>query len=56
MRTGFHKAVFDDLQHQAGKLNDIKKYVVFMLDEVSNEDDLVYDKVTGELVSFCKPW
>ena len=50
--TGFHKAVFDDLKHQAGKLNDIQKYVVLMLDEVSIKDDLVYDKVTGELVGF----
>ena len=50
--SGFHKAVFDDLKHQAGKLNDIQKYVVLMLDEVSIKDDLVYDKVTGELVGF----
>ena len=49
---GFHKAVFDDLKHQAGKLNDIQKYVVLMLNEVSIKDDLVYDKVTGELVGF----
>ena len=50
--TGFHKAVFNDLKNQAGKLNDIQKYVVLMLDEVSIKDDLVYDKVTGELVGF----
>jgi hypothetical protein len=50
--TGFHKAVFDDLKHQVEKLNDIQKYVVLMLDEVSIKDDLVYDKVTGELVGF----
>ncbi|XP_028419012.1 uncharacterized protein LOC114544629 [Dendronephthya gigantea] len=41
-----------DLKHQAEKLNDIKKYVVLMLDEVSIKDDLVYDQVTGELVGF----
>lgn len=50
--TGFHKTVFDDLKHQAGKLNEIQKYVVLMLDEVSIKDDLVYDQVTGELVGF----
>ena len=50
--TDFHNAVFNDLKHQAGKLNDIQKYVVLMLDEVSIKDDLVYDKVTEELVGF----
>ena len=42
--TGFHNAVFDDLQHQAGKLNNIQKYVVLMLDEGSIKDDLCVTK------------
>lgn len=50
--TGFQKAVFDDLRHQAAKLSGIQKYVVLMHDEVSIKDDLVYDRNTGELVGF----
>lgn len=49
---GFKKETFEDLKHQASKLQGIGKYVVLAFDEVSIKDDLVFDKHTGELVGF----
>eukprot|EP00794_Sanderia_malayensis_P008456 gene8456-9360_t len=46
---GFKKETFDDLKHQASKLQEIGKYVVLAFDEVSIKDDLVFDNQTGFL-------
>eukprot|EP00794_Sanderia_malayensis_P008307 gene8307-9194_t len=51
-KVGFNKETFDDLTHQASKLEGTGKYVVLMFDEVSIKDDLVFDSHTGDLVGF----
>ena len=51
-KAGFNKETFDDLKHQASKLEGTGKYVVLMFDEVSIKDDLVFDIHTGDLVGF----
>ena len=51
-RAGFNREVYADLKHQAAKLEGIGKYVVLMLDELSVQDDLVYNNSTNELVGF----
>ena len=50
--VGFNKSVFDGLKHESSKLKGIGKYVVFMFDEVSVKDELVFDKNIGELIGF----
>ena len=49
---GFKKETFEDLRHQASKLQGTGKYVVLAFDEVSIKDDLVFDKHNGELIGF----
>ena len=49
---GLKKETFEDLKHQASKLQGIGKYVVLAFDEVSIKDDLIFDKHTGELIGF----
>eukprot|EP00794_Sanderia_malayensis_P002206 gene2206-2512_t len=49
-KVGFNKETFDDLKHQASKLEGTEKYVVLMFDEVSIKDDLVFDSHTGDRV------
>ena len=51
-RQGFNNSTFDDLKHQAFKLQGIGKYAVLAFDEISIKDDLVFDVHTGELVGF----
>eukprot|EP00795_Rhopilema_esculentum_P008149 gene8149-14073_t len=51
-RAGFNREVYADLKHQAAKLEGIGKYVVLMLDELSVQDDLVYNNSTNKLVGF----
>ena len=50
--AGFKKEVFADLRHQASKLEGTAKYVVLMLDELSVQDDLVFNSSTNELIGF----
>lgn len=40
------------MKQQASKLEGIAKYVVLMLDELSVQDDLVYNSSTNELIGF----
>ena len=45
--------VFDELEHKTSKYSHpSQKYVTLMFDEMSVKDDLVYDKVTGQMVGF----
>eukprot|EP00795_Rhopilema_esculentum_P017480 gene17480-9089_t len=50
--VGFKKEVLEDLKHQGSQLKGIAKYVVLMLDELSVQDDLVFNNSTNELVGF----
>ena len=50
--VGFKKEVFEDLKHQGSQLKGIAKYVVLMLNELSVQDDLVFNNSTNELVGF----
>lgn len=49
--AGFMKELFDELKYESSKYSHpSQKYVTLMFDEMSVKDDLVYDKVTGELI------
>ena len=52
-RAGFKKEVFDELKHEIAKYSHPSQmYVTLMFDEMSVKDDLVYDKVTEQLIGF----
>lgn len=50
--SGFKKEVFLELGKQADGLSDQERWVTLLHDEISIKSDLVYDRVTGELVGF----
>ena len=51
-QSGFHLDVFTELRKQTASLLDKERWVVLLHDEISIKQELVYDKVTGELVGF----
>ena len=52
-RAGFKKEVFYELKHEIAKYSHPSQmYVTLMFDEMSVKDDLVYDKVTEQLIGF----
>jgi len=50
--SGFRIEVFAELKNLAADLNDNERWVVLLHDEISIKADLVYDKITGDLVGF----
>ena len=51
-RSGFSVEVFQELKKIAEPLTDNERWVVLLHDKISIKADLVYDRVTGELVGF----
>ena len=54
-QTGFDLNVFLELKKVAEPLLENERWVVLLHDEISIKEDLVYDRVTGELVGFVNP-
>jgi len=51
-RSGFQMEVFKELKSMAATLTEEERFVCLLHDEISIKADLVYDKITGELVGF----
>ncbi len=51
-KAGSKKKVFAYLKHKASKFKGIARYVILMLDELSIQDDLVFNSSTNELIGF----
>ena len=51
-RSGFSVEVFQELKKMAEPLASNERWVVLLHDEISIKADLVYDRVTGDLVGF----
>ena len=51
-RTGFHEDVIEELRVQSNDYFDVQRYVVLLFDEMKITSNLVFDKVTGELIGY----
>ena len=49
---GFNKEIFKELNEKVKYFTNIKKYVVLLLDEMKIQENLVWDKHTGELIGY----
>ena len=51
-QRGFNNVVVEDLRKKTMLFSDIERYVCILLDEMKIQEDLVWDKHTGELIGF----
>ena len=51
-QRGFNNVVVEDLRKKTMWFLDIERYVCILLDEMKIQEDLVWDKHTGELIGF----
>lgn len=51
-RTGFHEDIIEELNVQSNSYFDVQRYVVLLFDEMKVTSNLVFDKVTGELIGY----
>ena len=49
---GFNKQIVQELKSFTESYFDVKRYVVLLFDERKVQSNLVFDKVTGELIGF----
>ena len=49
---GFNPHIINELNVKISKFSDIEKYVVLLFDEVKIQENLVWDKHTGELIGY----
>ena len=49
---GFNAAIIDELAKKTASFSDIERYVTILFDEMKIQEDLVWDKYTGELIGF----
>ena len=49
---GFNKEIIKELQQKVKDFSDVEKYVVLLLDEMKIQENLVWDKHTGEFIAF----
>ena len=49
---GFNKEIFKELNEKVKYFTNIEKYVVLLLDEMKIQENLVWDKHTGELIGY----
>ena len=51
-KTGFHEEVLGELKKLTDSYFDVQRYVVLLFDEMKIMSNLVFDKVTGELIGY----
>lgn len=51
-KRGFNKEIIAELCTKVEKFSDAEKYVVLLLDEMKIQENLVWDKHTGELIGY----
>lgn len=51
-QRGFNKQIVDELRSLTESYFDVQRYVVLLFDEMKVQSNLVFDKVTGELIGF----
>jgi hypothetical protein len=50
--TGFQEEVVEELKVQSDSYFNVKRYVVLLFDEIKVTSNLVFDKITGELIGY----
>ena len=51
-KQGFNKEIIEELSEKIKEFSDIERFVVLLLDEMKIQENLVWDKYTGELIGF----
>ena len=51
-KRGFNDQIVDDLRKKTERFSEAERYVTILLDEMKIQEDLVWDKHTGELIGF----
>ncbi|KXJ07227.1 DNA transposase THAP9 [Exaiptasia diaphana] len=51
-RSGFHEDIIEELNVQSNSYFDVQKYAVLLFDEMKITSNLVFDKVSGELIGY----
>eukprot|EP00112_Aurelia_sp_Birch-Aquarium-sp1_P001448 Seg1156.4 transcript_id=Seg1156.4/GoldUCD/mRNA.D3Y31 product="DNA transposase THAP9" pseudo=true protein_id=Seg1156.4/GoldUCD/D3Y31 len=51
-KQGFNKEIIGELLEKVKEISDIERFVVLLLDEMKIQENLVWDKYTGELIGF----
>ena len=51
-QRGFQEGVIEELKSITNSYFDVQRYVVLLFDEMKDQSNLVFDKVTGELIGF----
>ena len=51
-QRGFNPEIVNELIHKVRNFSDIEKYIVLLFDEIKIQENLVWDKHTGELIGF----
>lgn len=51
-RRGFQESVLQELKEMTDKYFDVQRYIVLLFDEMKIMSNLVFDKVTGELIGY----
>ena len=51
-KRGFHESVLQELTAMTDTYFDVQKYIVLLFDEMMIMSNLVFDKVTGELIGY----
>lgn len=51
-KQGFNKEIIEELCQKVKDFSDIEKYIVVLIDEMKIQENLVWDKYTGQLIGF----
>ena len=51
-QQGFNKDVINELKHIVSNFSNIERYVILLMDEMKVQENLVWDKHTGDLIGF----
>ena len=44
----------NELKHIVSNFSNIERYVILLMDEMKVQENLVWDKHTGDLIGFCR--
>ena len=54
LKAGFQEEVIEELKDLTNSYFDVQRYIVLLFDEMKIMSNLVFDKVTGELIGYLK--
>ena len=51
-QQGFNKDVTNELKNNVSNFSNIERYIILLMDEMKVQENLVWDKHTGDLIGF----